>query len=111
MKKKAQAGAAAVLAVALVFGSAVSASAASISFGGRDCWWPDNPRMNMNSSGTQTIKVYNDNGSTSQGNWPSSATARSNSVAGNSQRATGGYVYTSASTINSAGWSTGCKLW
>lgn len=110
-KRKLQVGAAAVLAIGLVFGTAASASAASISFGGRECWWPDNPRMLMNSSGSQTIKVYNDNGSTSTGSWPSSSTARSNSVAGNSQKATGGNVSTSASSIVSAGWSTGCRLW
>lgn len=111
MKKKAQVGAAAFIAVALVFGTAASASAASVTYTGRECWWPDSPRMNLNSSGTQSIKVYNDNGSISAGSWVSSATARNNSVAGNSQRATKGTVSTSAGSIVSSGWSSGCKLW
>ncbi|WP_158297178.1 hypothetical protein [Zhihengliuella sp. ISTPL4] len=111
MKKKTQVGAAAFIALALVFGTAVSASAASVEYTGRSCWWPDNPRMNLNSKGTQTIKVYNDNGSTTTGSWKTSATARNNSVAGTTQRATKGTVSTSATSIVSSGWSSGCKLW
>lgn len=112
MKKTKTIVGAAVLATAFALGSAVPASAAqSAYFGGRECWWPDSPRMILTSSGSQDIKVYNDNGSISQGWWQHSGTSRTNSVTGNSQRATNGYAYTSAAYWNSAGWSTGCRLW
>lgn len=95
----------ALAAAALVLATAAPALASTdVSYGGKDCAWPNHAGLHLESKGTQYIKVRASNGTVTSGSWWHSDSARLHRVHSASEDAKAGYVYTSWSNIVRSGW-------
>jgi|GEM_PF-3209129 len=84
------------------------AFAQSSGFSGADCGWPTHAYLEIESTGTQYLRVDGTNGQINTASWPSSSTLRRNYTNSPTEDSTYGFADTSASSWFKAGW--GCSV-